>query len=342
MTKTESNSNVCNAGSDERASTVEKAKTWAIESLQKVAKVIDNALPQILHVFGELKVYVILFRTKWSEVSNEDINQMVMGFFLCFYGGSFPALIATVTAIQQSGQWPTLKKGLMKVYSQLKEAGQVLQEDEIVKALDINKDGHVSLEEIAVGLKKSGRGLIMSVAPFVMKRVDPSVMNEAITSVWAISCSVLISLKSMFARQVAMGMQVGELVSGNVKYRISPLIASHVDEEYKVWADYSVQVGCKLIGVFVAMFLSRLIGGFTCAIQGGEIVGKRIISMACEKGVVKSEEKNNFETIATYLVGGMGFFYQLLSGFSMNIFLQLVLAPAILLEMVIGFFVYTG
>merc|ERR1719419_371819 len=114
-----------------------------------------------------------------------------------------------------------------------------------------------------------------------MKGVDPSVMNEAITSMWAISCSILITLKSLFARQIAMGMELGDVVSGTVKYRITPTIAANVDDEFKVWADYSVQVSCKFLGVFVAMFLSRLIGGFTCAIMGGEIIAKSIISLAC-------------------------------------------------------------
>jgi len=211
-----------------------------------------------------------------------------------------------------------------------------------VKALDVNKDGHVSLGEIAAGLKKSGKGLIMSVTPLVLMRVDPNIMNEAITAVWAICCSILITLKYLFARHIVMGMQVGELVSGTVKYRITPIIAANVDDEFKVWADYSIQVVFKLIGVLVAMFVSPLIGGFACALQGGEIIAKSIIMMACEKGIVKSEEINKLETIGTYLIGGVGFFYQLLSGFSMNIVMQLLLAPVIIAEMMVGFFMYVG
>jgi len=342
MVLTSTDSAVSNDVNDKIPSAIEKAKDFAIGLLVKVAQVVDDNLPQILHAFGVLKCYINFCMTKWNEISNEDINQVVLGLFFCFYGGSFPALIATVTAIQQSGQWPTLKNGLTKVYYQLAEAWKVLKEDEIVKALDTNADGRVSLEEIALGFKKSGKGLIMSAAPLMMKKVDPCVMNEAITSIWVIWCSVLITLKSMFARQVALGMKLGQQVSGSVKHRITPIIADKVDKEYKVWADYGVLVGCKVVGVFVAMFLSRLIGGFSYAIQGGEMVAKVIILMAQEKGLVKSDEVKNFQGMGTYLIGGLGFFYQLLSGFSMNIILQVILFPAVLFEVVIGFLVYIG
>jgi len=161
-------------------------KNKVVETLIYITKLIDDNLPQILHAYQVLSGYFDICKRKWNENFNSDMNYVILGFFLCFYGGSFPALITAGTAIHTSGQWCSLKKGVITAYDQFKEACKVLQEDEVIKALDTNKDGKVSLFEIAGGLKKGGKGLIVTVVPLIMKRVDPNVMNEAITSLWAI------------------------------------------------------------------------------------------------------------------------------------------------------------
>lgn len=317
-------------------------KNKVVETLIFTAKLVDDNLPQILRAYQVLSGYLDICKTKWNENFNSDMNYVILGFFLCFYGGNFPALITAATAIHQSGQWCSLKKGVITAYDQFKDACGVLQEDEIIKALDTNKDGKVSLFEIAEGLKKGGKGLIVTVMPHILKRVDPNVMNEAITSIWAIWCAVMITLRSMFAREVAMGMQVGDAISHTVKIYLAPAIAQSVDKESKVWVDYSLLIGCKFIGVLVAMILRKLIGGFTCAVLGGEIVAKGMMPMVRNYITLSVDDAKNWQSIATYVIGGIGFLYQLKSGFSMSIIFQLLLAPVVIAEMVIGLFIYTG
>jgi len=321
--------------------TVMKWRNILIEYVVSMAKLLDNYLPQILRAYSILYEYFDVCIIFWNKNFNANMNHVILGFFICFYGGSFPALIAATTAIVQSGQWNTLKKGVNTAYDQFKEACGVLQEDEIIKALDKNKDGKVSLEEIVTGLNEGGKGLFITVIPLVMERVDPNVMNDAITSIWAIWCSVMITFKSIFARQVAMGMQVGNIVSGTVKHLLAPTKIQSLNKESKVWAEYGILIGCKFVGVLVAMFLARLVGGFMCAMQGGEIVAKGMMPMARQFTTLSPHDAKTWQSIATYTIGGIGFLYQLASGFSINIVLKLLLAPAVISEMVIGFLVYT-
>jgi len=329
---------------EEKKEPTTKAKILAMgtASLLAIAKLTDRMLPNILHAYCVGNEYYVKYKALWLSNVPADVNNIILGCFLCLYGGNYPALIATVTAIQQSGQWHVLKKGLIAIYEQVKEASQVLQEDEMVKMLDKNKDGHVSLEEIAAALQEQGKGLIITVMPSVLQKIDPNVMNDAITSVWAIWCSVMITLHSVFARQIAMGMQVGEIISQTAKQHISPVVAARMDKNYKIWADYGVLIACKFCGVMVAMFLTKLIGGFMTAMQGGEIVAKAVIIRGKQYKFIVSEDTGDLQSIIMYIIGGLGFYYQVTSGFSMNVILRTLLMPASVAEMILGFFVYRG
>jgi len=317
-----------------------KAQAMAMESLVKIAKLVDKMLPSMIYGYNLGNEQFTKYKALWMQKVPPEINYLLMGGFLCFYGGNFPALIATITAIQQSGQLPVLKKSLLVVFDQAKQACLVIQDEELVKALDENRDGYVSYEEIASGLQKQGRGLIMMAMPLVLKRLDPNVMNEAVTSIWAIWCSIMITLQSVFARQVSMGMRVGEIISGTAKLYISPMIAAKLEKEYKIWADYTVLVGCKICGVVVAMFLAKMIGAFTSAMQGGDILSRGAITTAKQYGIVVAKDTRNLQLIVMYVFGGLGFYYQLSSGFSLNIFLKLLFLPATVVEMILSFFVY--
>lgn len=321
-------------------STTAQILAMGLESLVKVAKLVDTMLPTILHFYSIASEYYVKYKAQWISVVPPEVNTVILGLCLCLYGGNFPALIATITAIHQSGQGFKLKEAMIAIYEQVKKASAVIEEDEVIKQLDKNDDGIVNLEEIAAALQEQGKGLLVTVMPLVMNKVDPHVINDAIASVWAIWCSVMITLQSVFAQQISMGMQVGDIISVTAKRHISPIVAKNLEKNYKVWADYGVTVGCKLCGVLVAMFLAKLIGGLMSAMQGGEIIAKVVISKAKHYQIVITDETDNLQSIVTYIFGGLGFYYQLTSGFSINIFLQILFMPASIAEMVLGFFVY--
>jgi len=317
-----------------------KILAWGMESLVRVAKLVDTMLPTILHLYSIANEYFVKYKAQWNSVVPPEVNTVILGLCLCLYGGNFPALIATITAIHQSGQGYKLKQAVIDIYEQVKKASKVMEEDEVIKQLDKNADGVVNLEEIAAALQEQGKGLLVTVMPLVMTRVDPHVINDAIASVWAIWCSVMITLQSVFAQQISMGMQVGDIISVTAKRHITPIVAKNLDKNYKVWADYGVTVGCKFCGVLVAMFLAKLIGGFMSAMQGGEIIAKVAIATGKDYQIVVTDDTDNLQSILTYIFGGLGFYYQLTSGFSINIFLQILFIPASMAEMVLGFFVY--
>merc|ERR1719184_397641 len=114
-------------------------------------------LPTILHTYAVASEYYVKYKAKWISVVPSEVNIVILGLCLCLYGGNFPALIATTTAIHQSGQGYKLKKALIDIYKEVGKAAKVIEEDEVVKALDTNNDGVVSLEEIAAALQEQGQ-----------------------------------------------------------------------------------------------------------------------------------------------------------------------------------------
>jgi len=320
-----------------------KLQDVALVMLVSAARVVDGMLPTLFQLYTRAIKYYWKFIKFWNTNVPTEMDYVLLGLFLCLYGGSFPAVIATATAIQQSGQWGNLKQGIIDIYDQVKEAATILQEDTIVQALDKDHDGKVSLEEIAIAFQEQGRGLMMTAMPMILTRVDPGVMNNAIVSIWAIWCSVMITLQSVFARQIALGMQFGESICGTAKGRITPVVAKkNMDDKknYKVWSDYAVLIGCKIAGVLFAMFLAKYIGGLMSALQGGEIIAKAAVTYGKQYSIVISKDTDDLQSILTYLIGVMGFYYQCTSGFQINPVFRFILTPATVAETILGFFVY--
>jgi len=321
-----------------------KLQDVALVVLVAAARVVDAMLPTLFQLYARATQHYRRFINYWVTNIPTEINYVLLGLFLCLYGGSFPAVIATATAIQQSGQWGNLKLAIFAIIDQVKEAATILQEDKMVQALDKDHDGKVSLEEIAIAFQEQGKGLMMTAMPMILTKVDPVEMNKAIVSIWRVWCSVMITLQSVFARQIALGMQFGQSIFGTAKGRVTPVITKKNDtmdkKNYKVWSEYAVLIGCKIVGVLFAMFLAKYIGGLMSALQGGEIIAKAGVAYAKQCGIIISQDTDDLQSLLTYLVGGLGFYYQFKSGFQMNAVFQFILTPASVAETILGFFVY--
>jgi len=317
----------------------------ALVVLVAAARVVDDMLPTIFQLYARATALYRKFMKMWVKNVPPEMNYVLLGLFLCLYGGSFPAVIATATAIQQSGQWGNLVKGIKAIIDQVKEAATVLQEDAMVKALDKDHDGKVSLEEIAMAFQEQGKGLMMTAMPMILTRVDPKVMNNAIVSIWAIWCSVMVTLHSVFARQIALGMQFGESIFGINRNRKTPPAPSEMmkktdKKNHKVWTDYVTLICCKIAGVLFAMFLAKYIGGLMAALQGGEIIAKAAVELLTQYQIIVSQDTDDLQAVLTYIIGGIGFYSQIRSGFQINALLRLILAPARMAETILGLFVY--
>lgn len=307
-----------------------------------VASGLDFCLPYVLQYYGIFYKYYIIAKTQWNEYSTPEINDIVFGLFLCFYGGQFPALLAAMIAVRQSGQWPKLQAGFKEIVDQLKKAIEILKDDEVVKMLDTDKDGKVDFSEIAKGFKENGKGLIAEVTPLVLKKVDPTILNESITSVWAITIQVSVTLQSAFARQIALGMRIGDIASGGLKHFVVPAVSKNLNKEHKVWADWGFALAAKAVGVVVAMFLSKLVGGFHSALQGGEYVAKGIVKFGKAHGVIQEGNTADINMGLMYFFGLSGFWWQLKNGFGMNVLFKLILAPFLLAEWTVSLLCYTS
>jgi len=308
--------------------------------LIKFAQVLDFVMPFILHAYNLINKEAAKHKTKLLNNVLQEWACLVFGVFICLFGGRFPVLVAILVAVRQSGQWPELKKDLKAVCDVMEDVVEVIHEDDIVKALDENSDGKVSLEEIAVGLGEEGKGLLVLAFPLIMKRVDPIILNNALCSIWAISCSIVVTVQSKFAQVIAMGTYVGEIVCGGAARHIIPVLVGHMAPQYKIWADYLMFSFARLCGIVISMCLSHLIGGITTGIYGGSIAAKYTISVGKMYRLTITEDTTQLETLLGYAFGGLGVFCQYDRGFSDKF--HFLLMPFTFLENGLGLLVFRG
>ena len=224
--------------------------------------------------------------------------------------------------------------------------------------LDTDKDGKISALEVSdfgrrwLKATKEEKMEMLSHFRGILVKVDPYEVMNALTALWTVFVTLLATLRSSFAKDIALGVSLGHTLTKSVAHRIKPLIAStvKVDDEMKPWLDFVVENTCKLIGISIALILVRAVSAFHSAVKGGAILAGLLFKFLRNQelapnvapgavGASLDVESGSFFLGVQYSLAAYGFWYQLSSGFALNsIFLRLILAPFVLLETILTLF----
>ncbi|ETN99951.1 hypothetical protein RFI_37516 [Reticulomyxa filosa] len=96
---------------------------------------------------------------------------------------------------------------------------------------------------------------------------------NGVAGIWGSLLTVIATLRSSFAKHVALGVSLGENLTKSLSRYVRPWIIRHADEEFKQWIDFSFLTLCKIIGVGLAIMLARMVSAFHSAIKGGNLIG---------------------------------------------------------------------
>lgn len=282
-----------------------------------------TALPAIANL--STKVYEFYARNKHLTEgdSMKDLIPAIFGFILCFFGGVFPLLIASVEGFELGG-FANLRQSLKDLYSQASAAWEASKKDDEV---DADGDGIADVKQI------SARKLYVRKVLLCAKVVDPAKVQENCLHISTGVLSVLAVLKMEFARAIALGAQVSTLLKRQVDEKVIPAIVPLVPDELQKWVEPVTGFIVKTVVCSLAMAVARIVSAVHSALRGGRLAGEGIVRYLYRIGQIDFKPEDSYvdETIG-YAMAAVGFLFQIYMGFHLFFPVNLFLFPFTMAE----------
>ena len=173
---------------------------------------------------------------------------------------------------------------------------------------------------------------------------------DGITGLWSVGVTVIATLRSKFAKDVALGASLGDIASQSVVKYVKPIIKKSVPEDLKKWTTFIVDTIFKCLGITIALLLVKITSALQSSIKGGSILAKHLLGFLGKKGLMpkgatavsgtRIDEQilsNPMFIGIQYFLGFVGFMFQLRRGFRIFFPLNIILFPFTIFEMILGF-----
>lgn len=278
--------------------------------------------------------HLVLAKAKLEEVwavmqpyHPTDLLPALVGLAMVFFGGSFPVLIATVVAFQETGTWAAFERAWLELFGELKAVAEQSKADD---ARDDDGDGTPDVQQIAP------REVVQRKLLLVARTVDPAALNHSLTTMSAGTLAVVASLKLTFARTLSLGSSLGNTLLKPASRRLTPVLKAAVDPEFHKWIQPAIAYGCKAVAVSLAFWLQRIISAVHSAINGGQMFTTALCRYLNKNGVISFDPDNsNLDEMAGYIIAAVGLYFQLFYG--TPFLLSLLLTPFTISEWIIKF-----
>mmetsp|Transcript_34663 Transcript_34663/g.83742 ORF Transcript_34663/g.83742 Transcript_34663/m.83742 type:complete len:362 (+) Transcript_34663:63-1148(+) len=273
------------------------------------------------------------------------VLKVVCGFVLCFFGGVYPTLIATVEAFRQCG-WDRTRAAMKELAG---EAKAVLDQEAADNKKDADGNGVPDVQEI------TPQELLVRKTHLVMSTCDPEKVSRAMGGLYTSWIAVLAVLKVRFAKTVALSMSVANVLcpeqtttdsegkehpitgpdarplSGPAKVLRDSLQAS-LPPQYQKWLDPLVRWIVKAVSLSVAWTLMPIMHATHSSIRGGMMCSRALLQLANEKQVMqdylpKDHQQTKLDEVAGWSLALVGFAFQWKFGFRVPFPLRLFMLP---------------
>jgi hypothetical protein len=257
--------------------------------------------------------------------------------------------------VQLSG-WDTVKQSYSVIKRNITQAQEAFANDaDAQKYFDKDGDGRVSISELSDAAKTVFRGsadernkVLMNLR-CVFVAVDPHEVMRGITALWATTVAVIATLRSSIAKDVALGVSIGEMMSAQVSKYVKPVLIRRVDDDLKKWVDFGLDSMCRMFGISLALILVRIVSAFHSAIKGGQLIALYVCKFLRNKQLYtdaqnalqsnKNIERTELFMAIQYGLALTGFWWQLKQGFMLNsVLLRFLLLPFMICEFVLTWF----
>jgi len=248
-----------------------------------------------------------------------DYVTVLIGLVFCFFGGLYPTLFAALMAAEFGG-----RKVVVAALKDLAgEATKILEASKKDDDADADTDGKKDVKQI------TGKELLVRKMKLVMIKMNPEKVDKAITSIYKVWLSVAAVLTLQFARTISLALTISDCIKKAVNRYCTPTIQVLVPDEYDKWVPIIVGWLTKGIGVSIAWYIQSVISAFTSALEGGLIVSRTLMRIGRKRGFnfIPPENETVIDEISSYVIAGLGFFFQVRLGFQVPYPLNLILWP---------------
>jgi len=252
----------------------------------------------------------------------EDIILCIMGLLLCFFGGTFSALIAAVEAFRLTG-WDQTHTCLSTLYQEYKLvlAANVKQEED-----EGNEEKQVSPSEL---LAKKVHLLLVNVK-------EPERLSNAVMGITSSCMSVIAVLRVEFAKTITLAVSIGNTMQSAGEKLVVPLLHQVIPSQYHHWIPTLVNYVCKSIAIAIAWYIQKVISAFHSGVKGGLMVSRNLMNYCNKKGYLNlKHEDTNLDEIAGWALATIGVYFQVRYGFTLPFPFNIILLPFTILEMMI-------
>jgi hypothetical protein len=212
------------------------------------------------------------------------------GLIMCFFGGSFLTLIAAAEAYKLCGYESTI------------QALTYLKED-FLKVIEVNKHDDAKDDDndgVADVLQITPSQLATRKVMIFFKSVDPKRLTFAISALNAGFLAVVATLKLQFAKAITLGHAIGSIIEVPAKRFALPALTAVLPDDYKKWAEPSIEYIIQSISISIAWSLQRVISAFHSAIRGGLLFSRNILEYL---SIMKYVEIDHNDTYIDEIVG---------------------------------------
>jgi len=261
----------------------------------------------------------------------EEMAQAFFGFICCFFGGSFMTLIVAVEALRLGG-WERTRSSIADLYTDYQK----------VKAANLQLTAaNQSANDETDSTQIDTKALVAQKVRLFLVTCDPNKVSNALAGLSAGMVTVVATLKIRFAKSITLGSSVANVIRQPSQKFLSPILEKVIPQEYHRWIDPCINYACKIFGVSVAWFITRIISAFHSAFRGGVLMARGIIHYLEHIGHIdKIDPKETYlDEVVGITLGFIGLYWQLSYGFGLPFPLNIILFPLTLLEWMITWIV---
>jgi len=295
-------------------------------SLSGIAQMVSKAAGPIIQFLSIAIPLVIVNVGKLYDIFSvlpQNTLSFLYGTIICFFGGTFPTLFASLEAAKHAG-----RQTVFRAVSDLaKEAMIIIEESKKDDDADEDGDGKKDVKQI------SSRELLSRKFKLVMKKMNPDKIDNALGSMYKVWLSVAAVLKIQFARTISLALSIAEFLERPMDRFVAPVLRQVTPQDYQKWVPVLLSWCVKAVAMSIAWYLQRVISATASALTGGLLMARAFYQWCLKHkftlfGLIpENHEDTSADEIMSYLFAGLGLYTQFQLGFALPFPLNIILWP---------------